>query len=267
MIPRWWAAHCPEMISIMRDKLLRVLRGLAVAVFWLGVWSGGFYLANRTLLLPLPYPWDVATVLWELMGESDFWTAVGMSLLRVAVGFMVALVAGVALAMLTTRFAMVHTLFAPILSVIKATPVASFILLAFLWIGAPKMPTFIAFLMVIPLVWENVRQGIVNTDKKLLEMAKVFNLSYRQRLWHIRFPAVKPYLQAAVTTGFGFAWKSGVAAEILCRTKDSIGDHIAAEQQVFEIAHVLAWTVVIVVLSVVLERLLRRLMTRREVEA
>ena len=88
----------------MRDKLLRLLRGVAVAIFWLGVWSGGFYLANRTLLMPLPYPWDVAKVLWQLMGESDFWTMVGLSLLRVAAGFTVALVAGVALAMLTTRF-------------------------------------------------------------------------------------------------------------------------------------------------------------------
>ncbi|MBR2319963.1 MAG: ABC transporter permease subunit [Clostridia bacterium] len=251
----------------MRDKLLRLLRGVAVAIFWLTVWAGGCYLANRTLLIPLPYPWDVAKVLWQLVGEISFWTAVGMSLLRVVAGFAVALAAGVALAMLTTRFAVVHTLLSPILSVIKATPVASFILLAFLWIRAENMPTFIAFLMVIPLVWENVRQGILHTDKKLLEMAKVFRLSYRQRLWHIRFPAVKPYLQAAVTTGFGFAWKAGVAAEILCWTGDSIGYHIAAEQQSFETAHVFAWTAVMVVLSVVLERLMRRLMNRREVAA
>lgn len=251
----------------MRDKLLRLLRGVAVAIFWLTVWAGGCYLANRTLLIPLPYPWDVAKVLWQLVGEISFWTAVGMSLLRVVAGFAVALAAGVALAMLTTRFAVVHTLLSPILSVIKATPVASFILLAFLWIRAENMPTFIAFLMVIPLVWENVRQGILHTDKKLLEMAKVFRLSYRQRLWHIRFPAVKPYLQAAVTTGFGFAWKAGVAAEILCWTGDSIGYHIAAEQQSFETAHVFAWTAVMVVLSVVLERLMRRLINRREVAA
>ena len=254
------------MISTMRDKLWRLLRGVAVAVFWLAVWSVGCYLANRRLLMPLPYPWDVAKVLWQLVGERDFWTAVGMSLLRVAAGFAVALAAGVTLAMLTTRFSVVHTLFAPILSVVKATPVASFILLAFLWIRAERMPTFIAFLMVIPLVWENVRQGILHTDKKLLEMAKVFRLSYRQRLWHVRFPAVKPYLQAAVTTGFGYAWKAGVAAEILCWTADSIGYHIAAEQQSFETAHVFAWTAVMVVLSVVLERLLRRLINRREVE-
>lgn len=244
---------------------MRLLRGVAVALFWLAVWSCGCYLANRTLLMPLPYPWDVAKVLWQLIREDFFWTSVGMSLLRVVAGFAVALLAGVALAMLTTRFAAMHTLFSPILSVIKATPVASFILLAFLWIRKENMPTFIAFLMVIPLVWENVRQGILHTDTKLLEMAKVFRLSYRQRLWHIRLPSVKPYLQAAITTGFGFAWKAGVAAEILCWTDDSIGYHIAVEQKALETAHVFAWTAVMVVLSVLLERLLRLLINRQEV--
>ena len=255
------------MLSTMQDNIRRFLRLVAVAAFWLTVWIVVCYFANRKLLLPLPYPWDVANVLWQLLGKTPFWIAVGLSLLRVIVGFAVALVAGVALAMLTTRFAVVHTLLSPILSVIKATPVASFILLAFLWIRAESMPTFIAFLMVIPLVWENVRQGILHTDKKLLEMAKVFRLNYRQRLWYIRLPSVKPYLQAAITTGFGFAWKAGIAAEILCWTDDSIGYHIAAEQQSFETAHVFAWTAVMVVLSVVLERLMRRMMNRREVAA
>ncbi len=249
----------------MRDKGLRILRGVAVALFWLAVWAGGCYLANRTLFWPLPYPWDVAKTLWRLMGESVFWSAVGTSLLRVMTGFALALVVGVVLAMLTTRFAVMHTLFSPVLSVIKAAPVASFIFVAFLWIRAERMPVFIAFLMVVPLVWENVRQGIQHTDRKLLEMAKVFRLSRRERLWHIRLPAVKPYLQAAVTTGFGFAWKAGVAAEILCWPSESIGYYIGAAKSLLETAEVFAWTAAVVILSVVLEWLLRRLMNRREV--
>ena len=250
----------------MRDKLLRILRGLAVAVFWLGVWAGGCYLANRKLFWPLPYPWDVAKTLWRLLGEDTFWTVVGTSLLRILSGFGLALVVGVALAMLTTRFSLAHTLFSPLLSVIKAAPVASFIFVAFLWIRAERMPAFISFLMVVPLVWENVRQGILQTDSKLLEVAQVFRLSRWERLRHVRLPAVKPYLQAAVTTGFGFAWKSGVAAEILCWPADSIGYRIAAAKNMLETAEVFAWTVVVVVLSVVLERLIRRLL-RQEVTA
>ena len=249
----------------MRDKLLRLLRGIAVASFWLAVWIGICFFANRTLLLPLPYPWDVAKVLWWLMGETVFWSVVGMSLLRIVIGFLLALLIGMVLAMLTTRFSLLHALFSPVLSVMRAAPVASFIFVAFLWITAEEMPTFIAFLMVLPLVWENVRQGILSTDRGLLEMAWVFRLSRWERLRYIRLPAVRPYLQAAVSTGFGFAWKAGVAAEILCWPKDSIGYHIAAAKNLVETAETFAWTAVVVVLSVVLEWLLRRLMTSGEV--
>ncbi|MBR3779458.1 MAG: ABC transporter permease subunit [Clostridia bacterium] len=249
----------------MWDKLRRILQSVAVAAFWLAVWTGGCYLANRTLLLPLPYPWHVVQTLWRLMGQATFWSVVGMSLLRVVMGFALALVVGVVLAMLTTRFAAVHALFAPLLSVVRAAPVASFIFVAFLWIRAESMPTFIAFLMVVPLVWENVRQGILHTDPKLLEMARVFRLSRRDRLRHIRLPAVRPFLQAAVSTGFGFAWKAGVAAEILCWPAASIGYHIAAAKNLVETAEVFAWTAVVVALSVVLEWLLRRLVNQREV--
>lgn len=249
----------------MRDKLLRILRWTTVAAFWLAVWSGVCYAANRSLLLPLPYPWDVAKALWRLMGEAPFWTVVGTSLLRIVTGFSAALLVGIALAMLTTRFSVLNALIAPVLSIVRAAPVASFIFVAFLWIRAEDMPTCIAFLMVVPLVWENVRQGILRTDCMLLEMAQVFRLSRWARLRHIRFPAVRPYLQAAVSTGFGFAWKAGVAAEILCWPNDSIGYHIAAAKNLVETADVFAWTAVVVVLSVVLEWLLRWLTTRGEV--
>lgn len=249
----------------MQAKLLRVLRGIAVAVFWLAVWAVVCYFVNLKLLLPLPYPWDVAVALWRLMGETSFWLVVGTSLLRIVLGFAIALVLGVVLAMLTTRSSVLHALLSPVLSVVRAAPVASFIFVVFLWIKAEEMPAFIAFLMVVPLVWENVRQGILHTDRGLLEMAKVFRLSRIERLRHIRLPAVRPYLQAAVSTGFGFAWKAGVAAEILCWPKDSIGYYIAAAKNLVETADVFAWTAVVVALSVLLEWLLRWLTTRGEV--
>lgn len=249
----------------MRDKVLRILRGCVVAVFWLVIWSGVCFVANRTLLLPLPYPWDVARTLWQLMGETDFWIVVGTSLLRIVTGFAGALFVGVVLAMLTTRFAVLHAAVAPIMSVVRAAPVVSFIFVVFLWVKAEEMPALIAFLMVVPLVWENVRQGILNTDGKLLEMARVFRLSRWERLRHIRMPAVRPYLQAALTTGFGFAWKSGIAAEVLCWPNNSIGYHMDSAKKMLETSEVFAWTAVVVVLSVVLERILRWSATRKEV--
>lgn len=245
-------------------KCRKLLIGIAVALFWLSVWAIGAFAANRSLLMPLPYPWDVAVALWHLLGNGAFWVDVGISLLRILVGFVAAAVTGVALAVLTTRFRLIDTLFAPILSVIRAVPVASFIFLAFLWIAADWMPVFISFLMVVPLVWENVRQGIRSTDRHLLEMARVFRLRRGRRFSHVWLPSVRPYLRVALTTGFGFAWKSGIAAEIICTTGNSIGAQISAAKSTMDYAAVFACTAIVVVLSVSLEYLLRRVI-RKEV--
>lgn len=253
-------------ITMTSNNWRRVGVGFAVSAFWLGVWALVCLLANRTLLMPLPYPWDVVVALSRLACRGDFWADVVFSLLRIVLGFSAAAVIGSLLAVLTVRFRWLHTIFAPILSVIRAVPVASFIFLAFLWIAPDAMPTFIAFLMVLPLVWENVRQGITQTDRQLLEMARVFRFSRGQRIRAVWFPSVWPYWRTALSIGFGFAWKSGVAAEIICTTGRSIGAQIAASKSTLNYAEVFASTVVVVVLSVVLEWLVRRWMRNGEVE-
>ena len=236
----------------MRAKIRRVAVGLAVAAFWLAVWAVASLAIGQELLLPTP--WLVAATLWRLMGEAAFWTAVGMSLLRVLGGFVAAVAVGSVMACLTTRFRLVHTLFSPLLHVVRAAPVASFIIMAYVWIKVGILPAFIAFLMVVPLVWENVRQGIEHTDSKLLEMAQVFHLGRWGTLRAVRFPSVRPYLKAALTTGFGFAWKSGIAAEVICQPRMSVGQNMYAAKAYLETAEVIAWTVVVVLLSVVLEK-------------
>ncbi len=252
------------MISTMPVKLRRLLTGLAVAAFWLGVWAVLSALVGQELLLPSP--WLVTSTLWRLMGSADFWLAVGMSLLRVLTGFTAAVVAGTLLAVLTTRFQLLHTVFSPVLDVIRAAPVASFIIMAYVWIREGLLPAFIAFLMVVPLVWANVRQGILTTDPKLLEMAQVFRLGHWRTLQTVRMPSVRPYLEAALTTGFGFAWKSGIAAEVICWPDLSIGQHMHSAKAYLETAEVIAWTVVVVALSVLLERLLLWVMRRKSGE-
>lgn len=239
----------------------RVLTLVTVTSFWLAVWALCSFLIGQELLLP--GPWSVITTLWSMMGQSDFWMAVAMSLLRVLGGFICAVLVGVLLAILTTRYSLFHTVFSPILHIVRAAPVASFIILAYVWLSAGLLPAFIAFLMVVPLVWENVRQGIVQTDGRLLEMATVFRFSPARKIKVIWIPSIKPYFEAAVTTGFGFAWKSGIAAEVICWPDRSIGQHMHNAKAYLETPEVIAWTVVVVVLSVVLEGLLKRLIGRR----
>ena len=238
--------------STISAKGKRIGTALLAAAFWLLVWQGISLLVAQELLVSAPL--QVARTLGRLAGDARFWQAAGGSLLRVAVGFAAALAAGSLLAVLTVRFRAADVLLSPLLKIVRAAPVASFIILALVWIRTNTLPAFIAFLMVVPVVWGNVEKGIRETDAGLLEMAKVYRLGWWKTLVRVRIPSVMPYFLAAATTGLGFAWKSGIAAEVICRPAMSIGRQLQDAKVYLETPEVFAWTAVVVALSMVLEK-------------
>lgn len=232
----------------------RMAVGAGVLVFWLAVWQGISMLVAQELLVPAPLV--VARALGRLAGTAAFWTAAGRSLLRVMEGFLLAVAAGCLLSVMTTRFRAAKALLSPLLHIVRAAPVASFIILALVWIKTNTLPVFIAFLMVVPVVWGNVEKGIRATDPQLLEMARTYRFSPLKTLRRVWIPSVMPYFMAACTTGLGFAWKSGIAAEVICRPAQSIGKYLQDAKLTLETPDVFAWTITVVTLSLLLEKLL-----------
>ena len=247
----------------MKNKLNRLLVSIAVTVFWMTAWHLFSGSIGEEILLPSPA--RVLQTLWALWGSTVFWRSVALSLLRILGGFIAAVAGGTLLAVLTTHCRPLHVLLSPILHIVRAAPVASFIILAYVWLHVQILPAFIAFLMVVPLVWENVCEGIRNTDKKLLETARVFRIGRWKTLTLIHLPSVRPYFTAACTSGLGFAWKSGIAAEVICTPADSIGRQLYSAKAYLETPEVFAWTVTVVLLSVLLERVLLYAVKRKAV--
>lgn len=237
---------------------------LAVALFWLGVWWIAAVAVNQVLLIPTPY--QVGQALLSAVQTAVFWQSVGASLLRIAVGFLSAVVVGTLLAVLTARFRWLHTLFSPLLHIVRAAPVASFIILALVWIATDGVPVFISFLMVLPMVWVNVEEGIGQIDRQLCEVALVYRIGRWQTLTKLSVPSVMPFFLTGCVNGLGFAWKSGVAAEVICRPALSIGRQLQSAKLTLDTPEVFAWTAVVVVLSILLEKallLLTNIVTRR----
>ena len=129
----------------------RSLSYLIVIAFWIAVWLIAAIKVGESLLLPTPK--EVLLRLWALGQEKDFWVTVGTSLIRILYGVLIALCSGVVLAIATHFVPFLYTLFYPMITVIRTTPVASFIILAYLWIDRDTLPSFIAILMVLPVVW------------------------------------------------------------------------------------------------------------------
>lgn len=241
--------------STTRDKNTRLspaLRLGAVAV-WLLLWQ----LASMAVALPLllPSPLAVLLRLGQLCTGADFWLTVASSLLRILLGFLLGVLFGTALAGLCWRFRLIDVLARPLLGVLKSTPVASFIILALVWVKTTWLATVISFIMVLPLIYANVREGIDSADRQLLEMAQVFRLSRRKTFRYCYLPAILPFFLSAVSSALGFAWKSGIAAEVLGRPARAIGSQIYDSKIYLETPDLFAWTLVVILLSVLLERL------------
>ena len=236
------------------------LKKALIALIYLAVWEAASLLVGRELLLPAP----LATVrrLFELLAKGESWAYAGLSLLRIMSGYLLGVIAGILLAVLTARSRYAESLLSPLRGVVKATPVTSFILLALLWLNSSLVPLFISFLMVLPMVWADTADAILHTDPRLVEMGRVFGLSRTKIVRKIYVPSVLPQFLAACTTSLGFAWKSGVAAEIIALPLRSIGYQLYEAKLRIETLDLFAWTLLVILLSMALEWLLVRGMRR-----
>lgn len=233
----------------------KAFRVLLAAAFWAAVWQMIAMLVDLPLLLPGPL--DVLGTLGQLVREGPFWGLVGLTLGRILLGFLAGACVGFLLAVGTCFVPLLDVIFSPAIRVLRAAPVTSFILLCMLWIRSGLVPAFIASLMTIPIVWENVTMGFRNTDPKLLEMGKVFRMGRGKRFFLIYLPSAMGYFRAALLTSMGMAFKSGVAAEVLCQPKLSVGTQLYYSKIYLETEKLFAWTAVVVCLSVVMENLLK----------
>ena len=234
----------------------RLLKRSLPAVFWLLAWALAARWVGLDLLLPGPLA--VGSRLAALAGTSGFWLSVGATLGRVFLGLAWGALARAALAFATHFSPWADRLISPAVRVVRATPVVSFILLVYLWVPRGAIPWVIAGLMVLPVVWGALSAGLDSMDGKLLELARAYRFSRLKTLGLIYLPALRPHFSAGLLTAFGLAWKSGVAAEVICPPVRAVGSRIQQARLGLETPDLFAWTLTIVVLSLTLEGLLRR---------
>lgn len=233
------------------------LRLWAVA-FWLLVWQGASMALAATTggkMLLLASPLSALLRLLQLAGTVGFWQAVAASAARILGGFLLSCLLAVVCGALSVRFRRVGELFAPLVAVVKAVPVVSFIILALIFFDARNLSVFIAGLMVFPPVYLNVRSGIAGADRQLLEMARVFRVPWHRTVWNVYIPAVLPHFRSAAALGLGLCWKSGIAAEVIGLPAGTIGERLYTAKIYFETPDLFAWTAVIVAVSVGFEKL------------
>ena len=229
----------------------RKIKLWAVAV-WLILWQAASMAIGQEILLVSPVA--VLGCLGGLIRTGDVWMSILFSFVKIIGGFLAGIAAGTLLAGLARAFRWVGDLLEPFVQTIKAIPVASFIILVLIWIPSRNLSIVITFLMVFPVIYTNIRAGLESMDDQLLEMAQVFGLPAMTRIRYIYVSQVLPYFRSGCSLALGLCWKAGVAAEVIGIPDRSIGEKLYNAKIYLNTPELFAWTLVIIVISVVFEK-------------
>lgn len=246
-----------------QKKNRKILKLVFPAVFWIAVWWAVSAWVGQELLVPSPV--SVVRRFSALARTAFFWRTAGTSLLRIFCGTAAGVFLGTVCATITCRFSIADWLLSPAIKILRATPVASFIILILLWVKTSQVPGVISALMVLPVLWESVSTGIHTVDPQLLEFSRAYQLGTKRTMRYIYLPAVRPHFIAGINNAIGLAWKSGVAAEVLCVPKAAIGTQVYYSKIYLETPSLFAWTAVVILLSMALEKVVHKLLKSQEV--
>ena len=238
-----------------KKRVKSILFTLFAVLFWVGVWWIAALIVGKEWILPTPLA--VCRAFFAAFEGFELIKYAALSARGILAGYAAGVLVGFLLAALTARVQLLHRLFSPLLTVVRATPVASFILILWIFLVRSTVPAFSVALIVTPIIWGNCETGFLSRDKKLLEVARVYRFSFFKRLRFLYLPAVKPYFKTAALTALGMGWKAGVAAEVLCTPEGTIGYMIWTSKRDIQTAELFAWTLGVILVCFISELLLK----------
>ena len=246
-----------EMMKQMQGKQKRTrketVRMALIVLFWLVLWEiADRVIDNRIILVG---PTHILMALAEQVGQSNFWITCGASFLRIAVGFILSFIGGFVLALVCYRYKLIRDFLEPIMIMLKTVPMISFVIMLLIWVGNQALTIYLSFLIVLPIIYTNTLQGLQSVDVQLLEMAQVFHMAPWKKFMFIYRPAFMPFVLSASKLALGMSWKSGIMAEVIGTPKPSIGREMYAAKTYLQTSNLFAWTIVVVILSVLFETL------------
>lgn len=246
-----------ETIFIMKDRRTeknRYFEKAAAIAVALCMWQMLSALLQQQILLPSPL--SVLRAFLIIVTKEGFLATVSFSLLRILSGFILAVVFGSVLAVLSNGSHVFEIVVWPYIAFFRMTPLVSFIILCFVWMSKTNLSVFVAFIAAFPAIYINLLAGFKQLDLQLSQMAMLFDLKWWQKLLFITLPQLKNEILAAIHIAIGLAFKAGITAEVIAIPKNSIGRNLYDAKLYLATDELFAWTFVILLVSLLCEKLI-----------
>lgn len=232
------------------------VRKAVIVIVWLLIWQIASILTGLELILASPV--KVFFCMVQMLGSKTFYTSMAGSFTGIALGFCIAFLAGSALGMAAFVQRGVKEFLAPVVYLCKTLPVVSFIILVLIWAGSRHLSTVISAIVVFPVIYIGVLNGLAQTDEKLLEMAAVFGIKGYRKWRYIYGPGLFTGWMDSCKVGLGMCWKAGVSAEVIGLPLHGIGSQMYLSKLYLLTGDLLAWSFWLLLLSLGFEKLVLR---------
>lgn len=235
-------------------KTRKYIRTTLIVLIWLVIWQILAVIVNNSILLSGPV--DTVKALIDLGTQPSFYLSVGATAGKVLIGFLIGLVTGTLLSVLSYRFSLVKDFLSPFVSVVKSIPVVSFIIIALIWAGSSNVTVIVSSVIAFPIFYKNILEGLSVTDKKMLDMAKVFQMKTSKKIRYIYLPSLSSHIKSAVSLAIGMAFRGGITAEVVGQPLRSVGNGLYRAKINLATSEMLAWTLTAVLAAFISERLI-----------
>lgn len=205
----------------------------------------------------VPSPEETFQSLIRIINSSDFIIAVGSTITRVVIGFTLSFIIALVLGLLSAFITPFYYLLKPIILLQKSVPTMAVILLAIIWLDSEMAPILVGFLVIFPIIYSAVVQGVRDIDPKLIQMAKVYQLNVYTKVRRIYIPAIRSSLFSVISAALSLNLKITIAAEVLSQPNISIGTSFQIEKSTLDTAGVFAWSIIAIVMAALFDILIK----------
>ena len=230
-------------LDLLAQRLTLV--GVVGALWWLSSLSVPHYI--------LPGPTRVWDALRLIIANGDLWNNLGITLWRVAVGFVVAALIGLPFGILLGANQRAGEFFEPVIPVLNTVSSAIWAIFAIIWFGISNATTiFVVFMTAMPLIITNVWQGTRTVNADFIELAQVLRMPLRKVMTKIYLPTILPYFFSGARLAFGFSWRVSLVAETI-GSSSGVGYRLRQAADLIRTDQVFAWTMTLVIMMATIE--------------
>lgn len=228
----------------------------------LGAWQFAAFSIHNDFLMP--YPSDVFMNMIQQCQDSNFYTIVFHTLFRSLTGLFIAFLCAILCALLSYIIPFIASLLSPVILLAKSIPNISYIIIILVWFGSESSSMIIPFLILFPMIYTNLYQGITNLDQDTRDVMRLYPQTFWLMLKKVYFPLLLPAINISLTNGLGLAFKVGVMAEIIGQVQTGIGRQLNIARLNMNMTEIFAWTIWIILLLALVDYIKEYLMAKLE---